>query len=110
MSENVVELTDATFQAEVLESELPVMIDIWAPWCGPCRMVTPVIEELADEHAGVIKVGKLNVDENQAIAGKLGINAIPAILFFNGGREETDKRLVGVQPKAVYQRVIEELI
>jgi len=110
MAEHVVEVTDATFQSEVLDSALPVMVDIWAPWCAPCRMVSPVLEELAAANAGTLKIAKLNVDENQRVAGELGITSIPTILSYAGGKEQTDLRMIGVQPKAVFQRVVQTLL
>jgi thioredoxin 1 len=107
---NVVEVTDATFEGEVLKSDLPVMVDMWAPWCGPCRMVSPVIEQLAQENAGKVKCCKLNVDDSPATAGKYGINAIPTILFFAKGKEVERLRLIGVQPKAAYQKALDEAL
>jgi thioredoxin 1 len=101
------ELTDANFQREVLESEQPVLVDLWAPWCGPCRMLSPIIEELAATHAGTVKVGKLNVDDSPETAGKYGVSSIPTVLVFNGG--ELVERFVGLQPKERYERAVEQL-
>jgi len=92
-----VAVTDATFAAEVERSPLPVLVDAWAAWCGPCRMIAPVIDELASELAGRVKVAKLNVDENPAMASRFGLRSIPTLLVIKGGREVD--RLIGVQPK-----------
>src|ERR1700733_3706815 len=91
-----VTVTDATFSAEVERSPLPVVLDMWAPWCGPCRMITPMIEELEIEMAGRLRFAKLNVDENPATAARFNVRSIPTILVFKGGREVD--RIVGVQP------------
>jgi thioredoxin 2 len=93
-----VTVTDATFAAMVESSPLPVLLDMWAPWCGPCRMVAPVIDELARELAGRVRVGKMNVDENPATSERFLIRGIPALLVLKGGQEID--RIVGVQPKS----------
>ncbi len=95
---NVLEFSDANFATEVLQSPVPVLVDFWAPWCGPCRMIGPVIEELAGEYAGRAKVGKVNVDENPGIASEYRINAIPALFIVKGG-QVVDK-VVGMTGKA----------
>lgn len=94
----VVEITDANFQAEVLDSDVPVIVDFWAAWCGPCRMVAPIVEEIAGEYAGRVKVGKLNVDDNKETASKYGIMSIPTILLFENGN--IAKQVVGALPKS----------
>jgi thioredoxin 1 len=90
--------TDQNFESEVLAAGQPVLVDFWAPWCGPCRMLGPVIEELADEFEGQVRVGKLNVDENPEMAQRFGVRAIPTMLFFEGGR--VVDQTVGAMPKA----------
>ena len=97
MAENVLEFSDANFQSEVLESQEPVLVDFWAPWCGPCKMLAPTIEELADEYAGKVRIGKINTDENPNTATTHGISAIPTVKLFRDGREV--KTFVGVTPK-----------
>lgn len=84
--ENINEFTDANFQAEVLDSTIPVLIDFWAPWCGPCRMVAPVVEQIAAEYAGKAKVGKVNVDDNPTIATNYGIRSIPTLIVIKAGK------------------------
>lgn len=103
-----VTFTDADFQKEVLESSQPVIVDFWAPWCQPCKIVSPIIEELAKEYEGKVKVGKLNVDENPQNASKYGIMSIPSILFFKGGQPV--KTMVGAQSKENYRKGIEEIL
>jgi thioredoxin 2 len=103
-----VTVTDATFSTEVEGSPLPVLLDMWAPWCGPCRTIAPVIEQLAAEMAGRVRVAKLNVDENPATAARFGVRSIPTLLALKGGREVD--RIVGVQPKSEIARRLERLI
>jgi thioredoxin 1 len=105
---NIKDINSTNFDKEVLNSELPVLIDFWAPWCGPCRMVGPVVENLAEANQGKIRVAKINVDENQALAMQYGIRSIPTLSFFKGGEEV--KRIVGAQGKAQLQKVIDEVI
>jgi thioredoxin 2 len=101
-------VTDATFSAEVESSPLPVLLDLWAPWCGPCRMVAPVVEELAKDMAGRVRVAKLNVDENPATATRFHVQSIPTLLVFKAGREM--ERIVGAQPKAEIARRLERVM
>jgi thioredoxin 2 len=100
-------VTDATFAAEVERSQLPLLLDLWAPWCGPCRMIAPVLDELASELAGRVRFAKLNVDDNPATAARFKADSIPTLLVFKGGREVD--RLVGVQPKAEIKRRLERV-
>ncbi|MHC4479446.1 MAG: thioredoxin [Planctomycetota bacterium] len=110
MSDSVAEVTDDTFEAEVLKADLPVLVDMWAPWCGPCRMVSPVIEQIAEENSGKIRACKVNVDASPETAGKFGINAIPTILMFKDGEEVERLRMIGAQPKDEYQKAVDALI
>lgn len=102
---NVTEFTDNNFDAEVLKSDQPVLVDFWAPWCGPCRMIAPVVEELAGEYSGAAKIGKLNIDESPKAAQSYGVSSIPTLLVFKGG--EVVDRFVGVQPKARLQEALD---
>jgi thioredoxin 1 len=97
MSDAILTGTDAAFEAEVLKSDLPVLVDFWAPWCGPCLMVAPALEEIAESHKGKLKIVKLNVDENAATPQTYGIMAIPTLILFKGG--ELKEKIVGVLPK-----------
>jgi thioredoxin 1 len=99
-----VEITDGNFESEVLKSSLPVLIDFWAVWCGPCRLIAPIVEELAGEYSGKLKIGKLDVDNNQKTAMDYGIRSIPTLLIFSGGQEVG--RIVGAVPK---QGIVEKL-
>ncbi|HYA00457.1 MAG TPA: thioredoxin [Candidatus Binatia bacterium] len=91
-------ITDTSFQAEVLESASPVLIDFWAAWCSPCKMIAPIVEDLATEYEGRIKVGKLDVDANPVTPGRFGVMSIPTLMVFQGGRAV--ERIVGYQPKS----------
>ena len=105
---SVIPLTDDTFETEVLQSTQPVFVDFWAPWCGPCRMVAPMVEELAREYAGRIKFMKLNTDENQGIAGALGIQSIPTLAVFQGNKV-LDYRVGGV-PRDDLRRMLDGVL
>ena len=98
-------LTDATFDEELKAADKPVIVDFWAPWCGPCRMVGPIVEEIADQHADKVIVGKVNVDENPSIASRFGIMSIPTIILFKDG--EAAKKVVGSRPKADLEKEFE---
>ncbi len=102
------EITDATFEETVLQSDKPVVVDFWAAWCGPCRMVGPIIDEISEEYDGKAVVGKVDVDANQEFAAKYGVRNIPTVLVFNKG--ELVSRQVGVAPKNVYAEAIDALL
>jgi thioredoxin 1 len=91
MSEHITHLNDASFQQDVLESTTPVLVDYWAEWCGPCKMIAPILDEIAKEYAGRLKVAKLNIDENQATPPKYGIRGIPTLMLFKNGNVEATK-------------------
>jgi thioredoxin 1 len=97
MMSNVMAFDGANFDAEVVNSDVPVLVDFWAPWCGPCKMIGPIIEELAAEFGDKVKIGKVNVDDNQELAGKFGIRGIPTVMLFKGG--EVANSFVGLRPK-----------
>ena len=97
MAENVIEITDGNFEEAVLNSDTPIVVDFWAEWCGPCKMIAPSLEQLADEHVGTFKVGKLNVDDNRETAMKYGIRSIPTLLVIKEGN--VAEQIVGALPK-----------
>jgi thioredoxin 1 len=108
MNTRVEQGTDANFEELVAKSEVPVLVDFWAPWCGPCRTVGPVLEEVAGEYAGRAKVVKINVDEQKEVAGAMGVRSIPTIALFHGG--EVKEVLVGARPKADFTAAIEKAL
>lgn len=103
-SENVIAFTDANFDREVLQSDTPVLVDFWATWCAPCKAIAPLIDTIADEYAGKVKVGKVNVDENQATPGKYGVRGIPTIILFKNGA--ILDQVVGAVPKSQIDALI----
>ncbi len=104
----VTSLSEATFASEVLQSDLPVLVDMWAPWCGPCRIVSPIVEEIAVDFADKLKVCRLNVDDNMEIARQYGIQSIPTLLFFRGGKPI--KGIVGAVPKQQLAKVVDQFL
>jgi thioredoxin 1 len=108
-SKNVLNLTTSNWESEVVKSEQPVLVDFWAVWCGPCRMLSSTIDKLAEQFAGKAKVGKLNTDESPEIAAQYGINSIPQVLFFKGGAEPKD-RIVGVNAENAYVKALNRLL
>ncbi|MCS7306622.1 MAG: thioredoxin [Thermoguttaceae bacterium] len=100
----IIELTEENFQQEVIESDKLVLVDFWAPWCGPCQRIAPIVEQLAAENPGSLKVGKVNVDQQPQLAAQFGINSIPTLMLFKNGR--VFQTLIGLQPKARLQEAI----
>ena len=105
---NVAEVTDSTWDADVLKSDLPVLVDFWAPWCGPCRMVAPIVQELSEEYTGKVNFYKMNTDENPTVPSKFGIRSIPSLLIFKGG--ELKGTVVGFRPKSDVKKRIDEAL
>jgi thioredoxin 1 len=103
-SEKVMAFTDANFDQEVIQSDIPVLVDFWATWCAPCKAIAPLVDAVADEYAGKVKVGKVNVDENQATPGKFGVRGIPTLILFKGG--VVVDQIVGAVPKSQLDALI----
>jgi len=108
MAESLIEFTDDNFDTEVLKSNLPVLVDFWAEWCGPCKMIAPIVEEIAGDYAGKVKVGKVHVDFNNQVAMQYGIRGIPALLVFKGG--SVANQIVGAVPKNNITQILDEVI
>lgn len=108
MSNNIVQLNQNNFKEEVIDTNIPVIVDFWAAWCGPCRMIAPIIEQLSVEYSQKVKVAKLNVDENPDLAGQYGINSIPAIYMFKNGQKVD--ALIGARPKPAFDDMIKRNI
>jgi len=104
----VIDITDQNFEQEVIKSTLPVLVDLWAPWCGPCRMVAPIVEQLADEYNGKVKFCRLNVDDNPQTAAKYGVMSIPTLIFFKGGAAADT--VIGAVPKQTLQPKLDALL
>lgn len=105
---DVLTITDETFDKEVLQSDVPVLVDFWAEWCQPCKMVGPIVDEVASEYAGKIKVGKVNVDENTKTPSSYGIMSIPTLMIFKNGQPQ--ETIIGVQPKDVFKKNIDSVL
>ncbi len=106
--EGLLQATDGNFEPEILKSDIPVMVDFWAPWCGPCHVIAPVIEELAKEYAGRVKVAKMNVDENPATPSRYGIRGIPTVILFKDG--QVSDQIVGAVPKSKVEEMIKKAL
>ena len=106
MAGNTIELKDASFDTEVLQSDIPVLVDFWAEWCGPCRLIGPIVDELANDYAGRMKVGKVDVEANRAIAERYSIASIPTLMLFKNG--ELVERILGALPKASLKQAIDK--
>ncbi|MGA2732904.1 MAG: thioredoxin [Syntrophobacteraceae bacterium] len=108
MAGNIIEVTDSSFEQEVLQSELPVLVDFWAPWCGPCRAIAPVVEELSADYGPKLKVVKCNVDDNPKVPGKYGIRAIPTLIIFKGGN--VSEQITGAVAKSQITAAINKAV
>jgi len=107
-SEAIVKLDDASFDAEVISSDKPVLVDFWAPWCGPCKALGPVIDEISNDFVDKVKVGKVNVDENPEISMKFGIRSIPTLIVFKNG--EVQEQIIGAVPKSEIEKALEKVV
>jgi len=105
---DVQQITDASFDSDVLQADVPVLIDFWAPWCGPCKAIAPVVDELAKDYAGRLKVVKMNVDDNPNTPSKYGVRSIPNLLLFKGG--QVKDQIVGAVPKAVLVKAVDQVV
>ncbi|TMA55698.1 MAG: thioredoxin [Deltaproteobacteria bacterium] len=108
MADNIVHVSDDNFETEVLKSPLPVLLDLWAPWCGPCRAIAPIVDELAGEYAGKLKVVKMNVDENPRTPSRYGVRGIPNLILFKNG--EVQQQIVGAVPRAHLVKAISTVV
>ncbi len=108
MADNVMEISDSSFDSDVLQSDIPVFVDFWAPWCGPCKAIGPIVEELANDYAGKIKFAKCNVDNNPSTPTKYGIQAIPTLILFKNG--EVAEQIVGVVAKSKLETALNKVI
>ncbi len=105
-NKNIIEVTDSTFEAQILKSDIPALVDFWATWCAPCKAIAPIVEEMAEEYSGRVKIAKMNVDENPATPGKYGVRGIPTLILFKNG--EVVDQVVGAVPKDQIKELIDK--
>ena len=110
MAANTFEISDDTFEGIVIKSDIPVVVDFWAEWCGPCKMIAPILEELAEENADTFKVGKLNVDDNRQTAMRYSVRSIPTLLVFKDGKDQPAGQIVGAMPKEALKKKILDVL